>query len=92
MMSNTLNLNPEQERSFREAWGEGLDRAAAEALAIEWYGSGKLSAAQVGRLLGLGDRWSVNSWLAERRVPLNYTVEDFEADRRTLDRLLGKSG
>lgn len=85
-----LNIQQDQEETLRGAWGNGLDRAALEALAIEGYRGGRLSSAQVGRLLGLGDRGAVNDWLAERRVPLNYTLEDLEADRRTLDKVLGK--
>ena len=86
-----INIPPDQEETLRKAWGSGLDRAALESLAIDGYRSGKLSAAELGRLLGLGDRWAVNRWLADRRVPLNYSLDDLEADRRTLDRVLGKS-
>lgn len=88
-MGISLNISPIAEAMLRQAWGQDLDGAALEALAIEGYRSGKLSAAQVGRLLGLEDRWAVNQWLADRQVPLNYTLDDLEADRATLDRLLG---
>lgn len=90
-MSIRIDIPKEFEVSLQRAIGGDLGRAALEALAIEAYRAGKFSAAQVGDLLGLGDRWSVNSWLAERCIPLNYTSEDLEADRRTLDRLFGKS-
>jgi predicted HTH domain antitoxin len=90
-MTISIHIPAELEQTLRAAWGNGLDRAALEALAIEGYRSGKLSAAEVGRLLGLTDRWAVNHWLADRHVPLNYTMEDLESDRRTLDRVLGKS-
>lgn len=90
-MSLFINIPQETEQALRDALGPDLDRAALEALVVEGYRSGKLSAAEVGRLLGLSDRWTVNQWLADRRVPLNYTLKDLEADRRTLDRLLGKS-
>lgn len=90
-MAISINIPKDQEETLREAWGSNLDRAALEALAIEGYRSGKLSAAEVGRLLGLEDRWVVNQWLADHKVPLNYTLEDLEADRSTLDRLLGKT-
>lgn len=85
-----LNIPDDHEQTLRKVWGQNLDRAALEALAIEGYRAGKLSAAEVGRLLGLIDRWEVNRWLAERRVPLNYTLSDLEADRHTLDQVLGK--
>ena len=39
------------------------------------------------RLLGLETRWDAEAWLAERGIPLNYDLEDLEADRRMLDRL-----
>lgn len=87
-----IDIPAELEPALREAWGDDLSRAALEALVIEGYRGGKFSAFQVGQILGLGDRWAVNQWLADRHVPMNYTIEDLEADRRTLDRLLGKSG
>jgi predicted HTH domain antitoxin len=87
----SINVSKEQEQTLREAWGADLDRAALEALAIEGYRNRRLSAAEVGKLLGLEDRWSVSQWLADHRVPLNYTLEDLDADRATLDRVLGKT-
>lgn len=90
-MTISINIPTELEKTLRDAWGKDLDRAALEALAIESYRTGKLSSAEVGRILGLADRWTVNRWLADRKVPLNYTLEDLESDRRTLDRVLGKS-
>ncbi|MDX2148720.1 MAG: UPF0175 family protein [Planctomycetota bacterium] len=86
-----LNISKAQEDTLRAAWGSQLDRVALEALAIEGYRSRKLSAAEVGRLLGLEDRWAVNQWLADRKVPLNYTLQELESDRQTHDRVLGKS-
>ncbi len=86
-----IDIPHDQEQALREALGSDLDRAALEAMAIEGYRSGKLSAADVGRLLGFKDRWAVNGWLASRRVTLNYDARDFDADRETLDRLFGKS-
>lgn len=90
-MSININVPQEHEQTLRKAWGSDLDRAALEALATEGYRAGKLSAAEVGRLLGLADRWAVNQWLADRHVPLNYSLEDLESDRKTLDRVLGKT-
>ncbi len=90
-MSISFKISNEQEAVLRNAWGSGLDRAALEALAIEVYRAKKFGAAEIGRLLGLEDRWVVNKWLAERQVPLNYTSEDLEADRKAHERVLGKS-
>lgn len=90
-MAISINIPKDQEQTLREAWGPDLDRAALEALAIEGYRSRKFSAAEVGRLLGHEDRWAVNQWLAERHVPLNYSFDDLEADRKAHDRVLGTS-
>lgn len=90
-MTISLNISQHQEDTLRHAWGADVGRAALEALAVEGYRSGRLSAAEVGVLVGIEDRWTLNQWLAERRVALNYTSEDLDADRRALDRLLGKS-
>lgn len=79
----------EAEDALREAWGNGLDQAAFDALVIEGYRSGKFGIAQVRRLLKLETRWDAESWLGQRGVFLNYSIEDLEADRRTLNRLLG---
>ncbi len=90
-MGISINLPNDQEQTPREAWGQDLDRAALPALAIEGYRTRRLSAAEVGALLGLEDRWAVNRWLAEHNVPLNYTLDDLEADSKTLDRVLGRA-
>lgn len=90
-MSIHVKIPKEIDNALREALGSDLEKFAFEATVIEGYRLGRLSAAEVGRYLGLADRWAVNKWLADRRVPLNYTVDDFESDRVTLDRVLGKT-
>lgn len=90
-MSLFINIPQDAEQALRDAWGSDLDRAALEALVIEGYRSGKFGGGMVRRLLGLESRWDAERWLAERGVCLNYTLPDLEADRRTLDALLGKT-
>lgn len=90
-MTIRIDIPPEHEAALRAAWGASLDQFAFEALVIEGYRSGRFSASEVGRFLRLADRWAVNKWLADRKVPLNYTIDDLESDRQTLDRVLGKS-
>ncbi len=82
-----FEVSDAQALAFREAWGDNLNGAAFDALVIEGYRSGKYGSATVGRLLGHESRWDTERWLAERGVPLNYTLEDLESDRRTLARL-----
>lgn len=88
-MSITLPIDSTGEQALRDAWGDGLDRAALEALVIEGYRRGKFGAATVRLLLNHESRWDTERWLAERAVWMNYTLEDLEADRRTLDKLFG---
>jgi len=88
-MTFSMNIPQEHEQMLRNAWGPDLERAALEAIVIEGYRTNKLSAAEVGTLLGIKDRWAVNQWLADHKVPLSYSLINLESDRRTLDRLLG---
>ena len=88
----TIHIPEDAEQALREAWGENLDRAALEALVIEAYRTGKLGISQVRRLLGFESRWEAEQWLGTRGVNWNYSLDDLEADRRTLDRILGREG
>jgi predicted HTH domain antitoxin len=62
-------------------------RGILEAVALEGYREGALTRGQVGRLLGLSF-WETEGFLKERQAYLAYTEEDFEHDRRDLDRLM----
>ncbi len=87
-MGIRIDISEEHQRILHETWGEDLARAALEALIVEGYRSRKLDAATVGKLLGLTDRWDVNRWLADRHVPLRYSIQDIEADVPTRPRAL----
>lgn len=67
-----------------------LSRAALEALAAEGYRTLKLGRGQVGHLLGFETPMETDAFLAERGVPSNYTIEEFEKDVATMERLFGK--
>ena len=69
---------------------EARSRRLAEDAAVEEYRTGRLSQRQVGEMLGL-DYWQTERFLIERKVPLNYTLSDLEADRATLNEILGRS-
>lgn len=91
-MSLSISLPPDLERLLRDAWGKDLDRAALEALALEGYRSSYFGVATLGRLLGHQSRWDTERLLAERGAYLNYTIDELESDRRTLERLFGQTG
>ena len=67
---------------------EARARRLSEDAAIEEYRAGQLSQRQVGEMLGL-DYWQTEQLLTERHVPLNYSTADLQADRVTLDEVLG---
>lgn len=66
-----------------------IERQILRATALEEYRAGKLSHGQIGRMLGL-TRFQVDAFLKEHNVVLNYTLNDLEEDRRTLDKLVLK--
>ena len=71
-------------------WGENpeaVGRHVLEDAAIEGYRAGRLSHRQVGEMLGL-DYWQTETFFQDRRVPLNYSAADLEADQATLDKIL----
>jgi hypothetical protein len=65
--------------------GKDPGRAALEALAIEGYRSGQLSDVGVRRLLGFDTRLEVHAFLADHGVPLNYSLKDWQSDKRLAD-------
>lgn len=85
-MEITIDL-PEDVAKVFLANGENLERRVLESTALEGYRTEKLSRAQVGRMLDLS-RFEVDAFLKTHNVPLNYVLEDLEADRQTLDKLL----
>jgi hypothetical protein len=90
-MTLILELPDDKADELREAFGPQLDRAALEALIIEGYRTRKFGEGVVRRLLGLESRWDAQEWLSKRGIPSNYSIEDIQADRRTLDNVLGQT-
>lgn len=80
----TINIPKRAEEALRGIWGDGLSQAAFEGLAIESYRAAKLSAGELAELLDLGSSIEAVSWLAERGVPLNYSLDDLSNDRHVL--------
>jgi predicted HTH domain antitoxin len=88
-VSITLNIPSRVEATLRQALGPDLEAAALEALLIEGYRTGKLSTGDIAEALGYATRIEAERWLSARQIDLNYTITDLEADRATLDRVLG---
>ena len=86
----TLNLPSDLEEKLRR---EHADLAAAvkEAFALELFRRGKLSHFELSRMLGL-DRFQTDALLQRHNVVEgSLTMDDLEADRRTLERVMGKA-
>ncbi len=87
MVEVTVKLPETVARSFGET-SEDIGQHLLEDAALEGYRAGRLSHRQVGAMLRL-DYWETESFLKERGVPLNYTLADLDADRATLEKILG---
>jgi len=85
-MELTLDL-PDELCAALAASGQGLPRAALEAIALEAYRERKLTTAQLRRLLGFESRYELDGFLKQHEVWLEYTWEDLERDRETHRRL-----
>lgn len=81
-MQIEIDISKDLADALRGEWGD-LSLAAREALAIESYRRGKISLGMLAEMLGLGVI-EADEWLARHNVPLNYSPEDLDADRRDL--------
>lgn len=60
-----------------------FSRVALEALAAEGYRRGKLTHAEVQRLLGFASRWHTDAFLKQAGAYLDYTESDLKRDLET---------
>jgi predicted HTH domain antitoxin len=86
-MSLTISI-PDEFADVLGASTEERDQRAREALALELYREGKISAAGGARLAGV-DVVSFQGVLTSHGIPRNYSVGDLHDDLAALDRLLG---
>ena len=61
-----------------------ISRAVLEALALEGYRSGRLSEAQIRRLLDFRTRIEVHAFLKAHNVYLNYSIHEMGRDLESL--------
>ena len=66
--------------------GQEPTRAALEAIALEAYRQRRISGYELRRLLGIESRYELDGFLKEHEV-YDYTVEDFEHDLATIQKL-----
>jgi len=81
---------PDEAAAILTTQNGDLAREVLEGYALEGYKSGKLTAHQVGELLGFETGMEVDAFLKAHNVPLEMTLEDLVEGRKALDALLGK--
>lgn len=86
-MPISFDLPSEIEQQLRRDL-QDLAQAAKEDFVIARYRDGKLSIGQLARILGFDTRFQAEEWLGKQGVTMNYSLEDLEADRKTLAGLL----
>ena len=86
----TLDLPAEVEEKLRRET-PNLDADVNEAYALELFRRGQLSHCELSRVLGL-DRFATDAYLKQHNVVEgSLTMADLEADRQTLDRVMGRT-
>jgi predicted HTH domain antitoxin len=86
-MKLTIEITPSFEQLLHQQLGPNLEQSAKEALAASWYQAEKLSIGQVAEFLGV-TVYEAEGVMKRHHVAAPYTLEDFEHDRTTLDRVL----
>ncbi len=84
-MEVTINL-PEDVGGVFSANGENIEREVLEATALEGYREGKLSQAQVRRMLGYQTDMQVDAFLKEHKIYLEYDLDDIRRETEFLNR------
>jgi predicted HTH domain antitoxin len=67
-----------------------VDSFIRRTLAVELYREGNLSLGKAAELAGFKSRWEMLLLLKEKKVPINYSVEELEEDIDTLKKVLHK--
>jgi len=84
-----LNIPKETEDSLRQALGSDINEIVTESLLITGYRTGRLSLGFLASALSLPTSLAALQWLADRKIPLNYDLDELEADRLTIRDRLG---
>lgn len=79
----TVHIPDDLATRLSESGGD-LSRRVLEALALEEFKSGRITKAELRRLLGFGARYQLDGFLKVHHVYENYTMDDFEREREAL--------
>ena len=82
-MNLALEIPDDVSAPLRASWGD-VARHALEAVAVEAYRSGALTASQIGMLLNHASRFETEAFLKRMKAWLHYSEADLENDLATL--------
>ncbi|HAX41214.1 MAG TPA: UPF0175 family protein [Bryobacteraceae bacterium] len=85
-MDVTVHI-PDEIAARLSAGGGDLSRRALEAFALEECKCGRLSKAELRRLLGFATRYELDGFLRAHEIFEDDSIEDFEREQLTLRRL-----
>ena len=85
-MAISFELPPDLERDL-EGMFENISQSAKEAFIIQGYQDRRFGMSTLRRLLGVSTRWEAEQWLADHHVGTNYSIQDLDDDRRTLQQV-----
>jgi predicted HTH domain antitoxin len=87
LMKLTIDIPDTVRHALERQLGQNLTQAAKEAMATAWYQAEKLSIGQAAELLGISV-YEAEGFMKERHIEAPYSLEDYERDRETIERLL----
>ena len=79
-MNVAIDIPEDVFRRLTELWGSDLPRRSLEAIALEAYRAGVLTEFEVQRMLNLGSRWEVETFLKRENAYLDYSEAELEDD------------
>jgi hypothetical protein len=85
-MNVTLSI-PDELAQRLAAEGGDLERRVLEGFALAEYRAGRLTAFELRQLLDIPTRYELDGFLKAHGVFEEYTLEDLEYERQTLERL-----
>lgn len=85
-MNVTVHI-PDELAARLAAEGGDLERRALEGFALAEYQAGRLTGSELRQLLGISTRYELDGFLKARGVFEEYTLQDLEQERQTLERL-----
>jgi len=85
-MTISFELPPDLERDL-EGMFENIGQVAKEAFILQGYQDRRFGMSTLRRLLGVSTRWEAEQWLADHHVGTNYSIQDLDDDRQTLQQV-----